>query len=309
MLHGAHETVEIVDAERDGRVPDHAERIDAPHRLPEAQAGTADRGRRHRDAAVGDRQARRTGHLPRPIGPGALDGDHVGPHRGHPPRPVHGLEPVVVDTDVAARRHHREPAGPRVERPLEGERDTRPSVPRRRRHASRSAPLAAPEASRLGDEERVAHVDQVAEVAGQHQTLGGAAEHPERRLELDAIRQLRAVRDRFEAVLVAERPERPPALLVDEAARAIPLGDRAGHRPRDAEVARPPRHELTQPDHACRHPADGLLTGTFERTEMGVDRQGQVERGLRVDGHERLGIEANHRRPIPTGRRHHAWRG
>ena len=69
--------------------------------------------------------------------------------------------------------------------------------------------LRRAQASRLGDEERVADVDQVPEVAGQHQTLGGTAEHAERRLELDVVRSRVPCVDRFEEVLMAERPERP----------------------------------------------------------------------------------------------------
>ena len=63
----------------------------------------------------------------------------------------------------------------------------------------------------------------MAEIPSQHQSLGGAAEHTERRLELDVVHQPRAVFDRLEHVLMAERLERTLALLVDEAARPVPL--------------------------------------------------------------------------------------
>ena len=132
-----------------------------------------------------------------------------------------------------------------------------------------------------------------------HQPLGDAAEHAERRLELDVIEQSGAVLDGLEQVLMAERLERTLALLVDEAARPVPLGDRAGHRPRDAEMAGAPRDELAQPDQPSRHPADGVLVGTLERPQVGVDRHREVERRVWVDRHQRLGVEANHRRSVP----------
>ena len=69
----AHETVDVVDPQRRRRVADDAEWIDAPDRFPKAQAGTASRGRAHRDAAVGQRQASRSSHLPGPIRPRAFD--------------------------------------------------------------------------------------------------------------------------------------------------------------------------------------------------------------------------------------------
>ena len=129
------------DPQRDGGVPEHAERFDAPDRLAEPQAGAAERRRRHREPAIGQREPGRTGHLPGSVRSGALDAGHVRPHRGHPPQPVHRFEAVVVQADVAARGHHGEPAGPGVERPLEGEGhgDGPAAVTHRRR-----SPLVAP---------------------------------------------------------------------------------------------------------------------------------------------------------------------
>src|SRR4051812_22748843 len=117
----------------------------------------------------------------------------------------------------------------------------------------------------------------MAHVAGKHQPLHRTAEHAEWSLELDVVGQARAVLDRLESMLVTERPERTLALLVDESPWSIPLGDDAGHRPRDAEMAGPPRHELAQPDHTTRHSAHRPLPRPLERLQMSIDRQREVE--------------------------------
>src|SRR5215218_7342040 len=121
---------------------------------------------------------------------------------------------------------------------------------------------------RFGDEERIANVDQVSEVAIEHETLDDATNGTERGRELDAIGHASAVLDSCEQVLMAERLEGTSLLLVHETSWAVPLGDHARHRPGPAKMPRTPRHELAQLNLTFDDSADGPLAGTRERIDV-----------------------------------------
>ena len=300
LLHEAHEAVEVVDAQRRGRVPDHAERVDAPDRLPEAQAGTAGRGRSHRDAAVGQRQARRAGHLPRPIRARCVR---------RRPRWTTPWPPATARTPprTRGRRHGRSCAsaprrtiGPTS--PAAAGRRTRTAMVRPVVESSTAVrALRRAQAGCLGDEERVADVDQVAQVAGQHQPLDGAAEHAERRLELDVIESAacrastgsnrcswRNDRNGPLRCSSTKRRGRSHSVIVLVIVHVMPKW-RARHVTNSPNPITP---AVTPP--TARSPERS------NELQMGVDRQREVERRLRVDGQQRLSIEANHRRPYPA---------
>ena len=115
------EPIDVLDAERHGRVADQPQRIDPTRRPAQLDAHAAVRGGGEREPTVGERQVGRSGDPPRRVGAGSLQSGDIRPRRRQAPRPEARFQPALVERHVAARREHAERAGPAGEAGVEGE--------------------------------------------------------------------------------------------------------------------------------------------------------------------------------------------
>jgi len=96
-------------------------------------------------------------------------------------------------------------------------------------------------------------------------------------LETHGIKDVGAVVDAYEGVLVTESLEWAQYLLVDEERWSLEFNDATRHRPIRTEMSGTPGDLLAEPDPSSRDAADSALVGCRHRGLVEIDAQSEIE--------------------------------
>jgi hypothetical protein len=96
-------------------------------------------------------------------------------------------------------------------------------------------------------------------------------------LETHSIKDVGAIVDAYEGVLVTESLEGPLYLLVGEERWSLELNDPTRHRPIRTEMSGTPGDLLAEPDLSARDATDSALVGCRHRGPVEIDAQSEIE--------------------------------